>query len=356
MTEPSTPSPLHKFFRAFELIFGSKRFGWIQWVFIILVALAFIGMPQKPQGTDWDLNTSGFWDDIPRTYLNNENFVYPPWGIILMWPYFWVGAGGARVLSVLTIGWLVHRRGWPLSSFLAVILSPYFLLAMSISNIDVLVMVLPILLWEFGEGKKGQNVLRGLALSLMLVKPQGALPVVLFLVWKSRKDWRGLAVQLAVAAALLIPISLVGSPPLLAQWLDNILTPSAMNQGFWRYNNVSLTQKWGVWIAAGTLLLVASGFALLFRKRPVAWNSNQTLAALILSSMLMMPYTSVQSLVAGLALIPSWPAFLLQWAIMTLGLLSNSFFESIHGWSLLATTGTLLLFSLTNLARPRPVE
>lgn len=325
----------------FKQIFLANRFTWMQWSIILIISLLFIGMPQKPEGNDWELNTQGFWSDIPHTYLNNQNFVYPPWGLILLIPYYLMRAEGVRVLSVLTIGWLVSKRGWPLSHFLAMILSPYFLLTMSISNMDILVIILPVLIWEYAEGRRLESIGRGISLALMLLKPQCTLPIIIYLVWKNLKNWKGLLIPLTIAAFVVIPVSLIGSPPLIFQWANNLIHPSIANQRHWSINNLSLTANLGLWAALGICFAIFLMIGLLKRKKIIVWRENQTIAALLFSSMFLMPYTSMQSFIAGLAFTPSWLSFFFQWLVFLLGILTFSFYSHIHLW-----TFSIAIFSL----------
>src|SRR5512135_923182 len=117
-----------------DLFFSPVQNG-RQIMILVLVAFLLIFLPQQAIN-DWDLNTRGFWSDLPNTYAN-PNRVYPPWGLILMIPYYLMGVEGARFLSVIVIGLLVIRRGWSLSRFLAIVLSPYFFWTLAMSNMDV---------------------------------------------------------------------------------------------------------------------------------------------------------------------------------------------------------------------------
>ena len=302
-------------------IFGTRSYRRIHWLFIALIAMCFIAMPQQPP-VDWYLNTHGFWDDIPRTYLNNPNFVYPPWGLVLLLPYLLIGAAGSRVMSVLAVGWLAYRSRWPLWAFLAAVLSPYFFVTMATSNMDVLVTVLPILFWQTAQGKRWEIPVRGLALGFMLLKPQITALVILYLLWSSRAEWKRLLAAGGVAAALVVPISLIGSPPLILQWFNNLLHPSEQNTFFWSINNVSLTSRFGWLIGLVILVTSAALMALLVHKGWVRWSGNLSLAALLLGSMFLMPYSSQQSLSAGLVFVPSWVGWLVQWLVGGFGLAS----------------------------------
>jgi hypothetical protein len=292
---------------------------------------------------DWDLNTIGFWSNFPNTYVN-PNFVYPPWGLILMAPYQLMQAEGARFFSVLVIGWLVHQQKWPLSKFFAVVLSPYFIVAMLKSNMDILVLVLPILLWRRVEGTRWQNIGWGLALSLLLLKPQGALFIWLYLFWISRKRYKEFFLPLIIVALVCIPISLIGSPPLIIQWLSNIMHPSPQNSYYWSINNVSLTYKFT--LPGAFLILICASLILIpiFRYTKLEWTNNRTISALLFISMFSSPYTSQQSISSALAFVPSWAANVVQTIGLIFALTTNSFYDYLPLWVLLFAISSFLLF------------
>lgn len=311
---------------------GTPNYLLWQMGLVLLVAICFIAMPQLPP-IDWVLNTQGFWADIPHTYLSNANFVYPPWGLILLLPYYAIGAAGSRVLSVLVVGWLAYSRRWSFYFFFLVILSPYFIVTMSKSNMDILVTLLPLLLWETAKGKRWEVPVRGFAIAMMLLKPQITALVILYLLWKSRLEWKKVLKSLGVTALFVVPISLVGSPMLIWQWLDNLRHPSEQNQFFWSINNVSLTTRFGVWIGLGLLALAIILVWWLWRKRLIAWSGDLTIASLLLASMFLLPYSSQQSFSSGLAFLPTGLGFGLQWLVVSFGLLSNTYLGHISEWT-----------------------
>lgn len=316
----------------------------MQFLIILAVGLAFIWMPQNPP-CDWNLNTDGFWDDIPHTYLNNPSFVYPPWGLILMLPYYLMRAAGSRVISVWVIGWLAYKREWPLTNFFFIALSPYFMVTMTKSNIDILVIVLPILLWETAQGKRWEIPIRGLSLSILLLKPQATLLLIPFLLWTSRKEWKKALWQIAIAALVVIPISLVGSPPLLFQWLKNIIYPSPQNTIYWSNNNISLTATYGLWITWGILSVTIFVLFLLIKARMVTWKRDQTISSLLLLSMYLLPYTSQVSFSSGLAFISSLPVYILQWLRVILGYTVFGFIDNIPLWTYSIAFLSLIFYS-----------
>jgi hypothetical protein len=285
---------------------------------VFLIAVVFIFMfPGIPN--DWELNTAGFWSDVLHTY-KNPNFVYPPWGLILMLPYKFMRAEGARFFSVLVVGWLAIRHKWSLSKFFAIVLSPFFLFTMMKSNMDIFVFVLPILLWDAAAGTILQNIGWGMALSILLIKPQGAVFIWFYLIWITRKKWKELVIPMILVALVTIPVSLLGSPPLIIQWLNNVIHPSKQNQFYWTVNNISLTTKFTLPRAALILALVSLILLLLVRLKKMRWTSNHTIASLLLSSMLLSPYTSQQSISSALAFIPSWGAVLVSIIELILGI------------------------------------
>lgn len=275
-----------------------------QKLIVLFVALLFIFM-KKQYPLDWELNTVGFWSTFPNTY-QNPNFVYPPWGLILMLPYKWMQAEGAKFFSVLVIGALVVRNKGSLSTFFAIVLSPYFIGTMGKCAMDILVLVFPIYLWEVSCGRRWQTPARGLAISLTLIKPQAALFIWLYTFWKERHNWKSLLWPLGIVALITIPISLVGSPPLLLQWIENLRNPSPDNLYYWSINNFSLTSKYTLFGSIGILLIVGAGLYFLSRRKVITWTEDLTKTSLLYASMAVSPYTSQQSLSSSLAFIPSW--------------------------------------------------
>lgn len=126
-----------------------------QWGLIGLIALAFIAMPQLDYN-DWERNTEGLFDGL-RIY-HNPNAVYPPWALILLWPYYLLTSPGSRVASVLVVGWLAARRRWTVATFLSIVFSPFFIWTMLLSNIDVLALLLPVVLWESTRHTRWQSL------------------------------------------------------------------------------------------------------------------------------------------------------------------------------------------------------
>jgi hypothetical protein len=301
---------LHSFIQQFKEFFTTPIASRQQLGVILFLALIYIFLPQMSP-VDWDLYLENFWAAGLNLYTDAK-VVYPPWGLILMVPYYLMRAEGARMFSVLVIGWLSYRRSWSLSKFLAIVLSPFFLVTMSKSNMDILVLVFPILLWETVQGTRWQTVGRALALSLLLLKPQGAVLIWLYLIWTSKEDWRELVKPLLIVALLIIPISLIGSPPLIAQWINNLVNPAPQNELFWSINNISLSSYLS---SLPAMMVLIVSFALLLgfmRSKGKHWSKGHTIASLLLISMFISPYTSQQSFSSALAFIPSWGSFFTQ--------------------------------------------
>jgi hypothetical protein len=289
---------------------------------ILFLAFVYIFIPQMSP-IDWDLNTKDLWAAGLNVYADPSK-VYPPWGLILMVPYYLMRAEGARLFSVLVIGWLSYRRRWSLAIFLAIVLSPFFLVTMSKSNMDILVLVFPVLLWEAVQGTRWQTAGRGFALSILLLKPQGAILIWLYLLWTSREDWQGLIKPLVIVALLVIPISLIGSPPLFLQWLNNLINTTPQNEYYWSVNNISLSSHLSP-ISAGVVLIISFILLLgIMRWKGKHWSKGHTLASLLLVSMFLSPYTSQQSFSSALAFIPSWGSFFTQSLVL---IMSFRFFD-----------------------------
>ena len=296
--------------KSLQSIFLTPISSRYQKLIILLVAVLFIFLKEN-HPLDWDLNTVGFWSNFPDSY-QNVNFVYPPWGLILMLPYKWMLPEGAKFFSVLVIGALVIHKRWSLSSFFAIVLSPYFVVTMTKSALDIMVMVFPIYLWEISAGKRWQIPARGLAISLSMIKPQAAMFIWLYFFWKERRNWKSFIWPLVITAMVIIPVSLVGSPPLFLQWIDNIRNPSTDNIYFWSMNNFSLTTKLTIFGSIGLLSIIGLLFFILSKKGIIRWGENLTIASLLYASMAVSPYTSQQSLSSALAFVPTWISVLLQ--------------------------------------------
>ena len=318
---------------------------------VLFLAFLYIFLPQRPP-IDWDLYNVNFWSAGLSAY-NDQNIVSPPWAFILMVPYYLMRAEGARVFSVLVIGWLAYQRSWSLSKFLAIVLSPFFLVTMSKSNMDILALVLPIVLWEAVQGTKWQTLGRGLALSILLLKPQGAVLIWLYLLWSSRDDWRAVIQPLLIGALLVIPISIIGSPPLIMQWINNLVNPAPQFAEYWSINNISLSRYLSP-LTAAMVVLVSFSFLFGFMKwKMKRWSKEHTLASLLLASMFLSPYTSQQSFSSALAFIPSWASFFTQSIVLILSFRFLNYWDLIPLLILLIGLASLYFYQPANKNEPR---
>jgi hypothetical protein len=328
-------------------LFGTPIRSYAHWGVVILVSLALIFTPQYDYN-DWERNTDGLRDGL--SVYDNPNSVYPPWGLILLWPYYILTSLGSRVASGLVVSLLAARRGWSLARFLAVILSPFFIWTMLLSNIDLLALLFPVVLWEVAAGKRWQALGRGAAMSILLVKPQGGILVVLYWLWTHRRHWRDLLIPMGIVGLTVVPVSLLGSPILLVQWLDNLRHPSADNQRFWSINNISLTDHIGPVLAALAVGAALMGLRFFMRRRAKPWTLDHTYATLFLASMLIAPYTSNQSVIVSLAFVPSWLSTFLQYVIV-FGVSAVGVYRDFDPWwTLFIVLGSVWLFRPTLLS------
>ena len=322
------------------------------WCVIIVVALAFVWIPELPPPNDWARNTAGLVNGL-NVYLD-PSFVYPPWSLIVLWPYRLITAPGSRIASVLVIGWLTSQQDWTLLRFGAIVVSPFFMWTLMMSNVDVLALLLPVVLWEASEGKSWQWLGWTISLLMLLIKPQGGLVVLLYLLWKHRDQARSLIVPLVAVVLTVVPISLLSSPPLILQWLDNaVVNPSDENLLFWSINNVSLTDHVGLIPGAVLVAIAMGGVYALLRLRARPWTQNHQYSSLFLLSMLLGPYSSNQGMIVPLALVPSWWSVAMQYAV--LGALSYlEVFRENSAWvALLLGVSALWLYTPRTEAIPR---
>ncbi|MCU0497542.1 MAG: glycosyltransferase 87 family protein [Anaerolineae bacterium] len=305
---------------------------------VVLVILLALGLAPSVTPTDWELNTA----DLGRglAIYENPSYVYPPWALILLLPYQAIGVVGAKIASGAVVAALAWRRRWTLGQLLAVIVSPFFVFAIMFSNLDLLVLTLPILLWEWAADRRWGWSLRGFGLALLLIKPQGAFLIIPYLLWRDRKQWRALLPAIGLTFALTVPISLIGSPPLFLQWIDNIRTPSEANQVYWLINNVSMSAQIGIPLAAIVLTIVLGGVAWRIRHR---WQEDHRYAILLLGAILLSPYASTQSMIAATAFVPSWIAVIAQYGLTLLAGALGLYNQFVSAWMLLFGVIALLL-------------
>jgi hypothetical protein len=309
-----------------------------QWGLILVITIMFAFAPQVSPN-DWELNTNDL--HAGTSIYENPSYVYPPWALILLWPYRLMTAAGSRVLSGLVVAWLTYRRGWSLSQFIVIILSPFFVFSMLFSNVDILALLFPVLLWESVQNLRWKPLIRGLAVAIMLLKPQGSILILAYWLWHERRNLREMIFTLSIAATFIMPVSLIGSPPLLLQWLDNLRHPSQANYERWLSNNVSLTDRIGFIPAALVIAVVFGGVFWFMRHR--GWSLNHTFATLFLAAMLLSPYVSNQSIIVPLAFLPSWPILALQYAVVIPS--SHTLYNQLDvWWTLLFAVGAIWFY------------
>ena len=296
-------------------------------VFIIVISsLLFIFMPQLPP-SDWKLNTLGLFENFLGVY-QNPNYVYPPWALIPLCGYRLIGPEGARILSVISIGLLCKQKQWSLFKFFTIILSPFFLATMTKSNIDILCYVLPVVLWEkFEQKSRFQFVIQLIAIYLLFIKPQGALLVVPFLFLIHKVSLKRILLLGFGLLILAIPVSFLSNPPLIIQWLNNVLSPSPQNRFYWSINNISFTSK--SYAPYGMLIVVSLGVLIfgLVKKNVIRWSTNHWISSLLYLSMIVSPYTSQQSFSSALAYIPSFVSFVYQIIIILFFSFTEFYFD-----------------------------
>lgn len=339
---PSREEPPGK--SALRNLFTTSVVSYQHWGVIILVALAFVLVPQLPPPNDWERNTAGLanWFQI----YQDPNAVYPPWSIILLWPYRLLTAPGSRIASVLVVGWLTAQQRWTLARFAAIVASPYFLWTMVTSNVDVLALLLPAVLWESAKGRSWQWLGWSVSMLALLIKPQGGALIILLLVWKHRHQVKDLIAPLVAVVLFTVPVSLAGTPPLVLQWLDNaVFDPSSENLRFWSINNVSLTDHLG-FLPGIVIVTVAWGGVYLFirlQRRP--WTWNHTLSTGFLIPMLLGPYASSQGMIVPLALVPSWWSLAMQYVFLFIASYLDIFRENSAWFALVLGTSALWLYA-----------
>jgi hypothetical protein len=333
------PSPLYTLRNLITTSIDSPR----HWGVIVVVALMFIFLPQLPPPNDWERNTVGLVRGL--NIYQDPNSVYPPWGLVLLWPYYLMTAPGSRVASVLVMGWLAAQQHWTLLRFAAIVVSPFFIWTMVTSNVDVLALVLPLALWKSAEGKSWQWVGWSVSMVTLLLKPQGGIAMILYLVWRHRSAIEDLIIPVAAVILTIVPISLVGTPPLALQWMRNaIYSPSSENLRFWSINNVSLSDHLG--LLPGVLIVATAmiGVYLFMRRTGKIWTRNHTESSIFLLPMLLGPYASNQGMIVPLALVISWPALLIQYALIFVFSYLNAFREYSAWFALLFGLSGLWLY------------
>lgn len=328
-------------FQSLRAVFAAKVTSYPQWLIIAAVGLLFVFMPQLPNN-DWQRNAAQI--PLGLGIYSDPAYVYPPWALLLMSPYYLLGSAGARVASVLIVGLLAQVKGWSLGQFLAIALAPLFLWTMVLSSADVLILVGAILLWDWNV--RWRALPRGLALALLLLKPQVTFLLVLYWLWTLRRQPRQLFGVLALGVAITLPISLLGTPPLFLQWVANLTNPVGANLDHWVYNNLSLTYRYGLPFAL-VVVLVAFGALYFWLRRGNAWTQDAATSTALTAAMLTAPYASNQSAIVPLALHPSWRVTLLQY-VLVFGTAILNAYALADDWILLILTLLAIVLAAKN--------
>ncbi len=158
-----------------------------------------------------------------------------------------------------------------------------------------------------------------------------------------RRQPRQLLMVLAVAVAITLPISLIGSPPLLAQWFANITQPNGENLDVWTSNNLSLSTRYGVAFAVPLVIVTFGGLYWWLRRR---WEADYSISLSLTASMLLAPYASNQSAIVPIGLHPSWRITGLQY-LVTFSAVALNAYARVDDWMVLS----LVILSITFAAR-----
>jgi len=164
----------------------------------------------------------------------------------------------------------------------------------------------------------------------------------------NRDDWRGLVKPLLIVALIVSPSSFIGSPPLIFQWLNNLVNPAPQNEFYWSINNISLSSYLSPLTAVVVLLFSFSTLFALMKWQRKRWNRGHTLASLLLITMTLSPYTSQQSFSSALAFIPSWISFFTQSIVLIIS------FRVFEYWDFIPPL--ILLIGIISLYFYQPAE
>ena len=314
------------------------------WGVILIIAVAVMFTPRMVTPDDWEL--SGAWlNEGVMIYQNHPDYLYPPWSLILFWPYAIAHTAGARFAFVMILGWLAYRCRWSLSQFFSIIFSPFFIFTIIFANVDLFCAVLPVLLLEWvsrpGWSAWSRWLIKMVEIGLFLSNPQVGLFIFVFWLWRHRDNWRDLIVPGILLALICIPISLAGSPPLIEQWLYWVRNPPPIIEWRWAGNNVSMTVRTGIVVAVVVIAASMAALYLLMRRRGKRWTTNHSYSALSVAAMLISPYASHQGVLVPMCFVPSWKAIALQYVVSLSAYVLNIYQYFFPWW--------LLLFGLTAL-------
>lgn len=262
---------------------------------ILVIAVAFIFVPNVVDPNDYELNVE------PLVMLNavydNPAYVYPPQALTLMSPFLLVNEAIIRVLTVLMVAWYGYSRMWTLMSFLVAVLNPIFVFAMLFANLDLFIVLLPVLLF-----KRAPIWGQALLLSVLMLKPQMGVLVALYFVVQY-KAWKAAFLGAAFTLAHFIIPDPSGMPIGLG-WIDNIINPTDYNRGAWMMN------------AAGFRWVIFITLPLAYYVSRQSWTEDKTIASLLIIALTLSPYASVQSVLVPIVILINPLLTIVHWGMV----------------------------------------
>jgi hypothetical protein len=85
------------------------------------LAIGYLFMPQLPLN-DWFRNASDIANGL--SLYQNPSYVYPPWALVLLYPYYITGEAFSHALSILLVGIYGHFHRWPAWRLALICLAP----------------------------------------------------------------------------------------------------------------------------------------------------------------------------------------------------------------------------------------
>jgi hypothetical protein len=273
-----------------------------EWAILLASVVAFITVLKLitqwiPFATDWELFfrpvTLGWTDGSLLLYQETSSFWNPPW---LLWPLIplafwpaWMGWGILVVATMFVMLWLTRKyKAWWL-----VFLSPLIIDPIHNGQVDVIPMLGIALAWLATD----RPLLMGIALTLMITKPQACFLVALWLWMHHPKRMRALVVPIGVFAASVI--------------VDGWDWPLRWASGSSAFRLVQITHNASPWHSLGLWMIpVALVLGIWALRLP---STRRNLGAVVNANALIAPYLGSHSLIQVLAfgllqLGPAWAA------------------------------------------------
>ncbi len=267
---------------------------------ILAVAILMLFIPQA-NPNDHQVNVEPLVGLI-RVY-DNPAAVYPPHALTLMMPFIIIGAALTRVLSIVLIGIYGLQQDWPVGRFMAVILNPIFVYTILFSNIDVIIVLIPVLFFE-----RANIWVRALFLSMLMLKPQLGAFLALYYVIHYRA-WQAALIGVVFTVAHFVLPNPAGNL-LVFEWIDNILHPTDANSVAWTNNPVG--PRWLVFVL----------FPIIYFVQRERWTQERTVASLLIFAMTISPYASFQSVVVPVSVLSGGLLTLVHWGLTGLQVIS----------------------------------